>query len=134
MTVQVEHGAYRGEVVPVKTRASRRRVDLSSTAARVLRRQLLAGKPNERGLVFASPRGEILNDGNFRHRVFRPAVRRSGLSKPRVHRNAATQSRKPGRASDLPRRDGARAETRFGTPSPQMPRRSRGVIHTRRDT
>src|SRR5919197_877663 len=31
MTIQVEHGAYRGELVPVKTRASRRRVDLSST-------------------------------------------------------------------------------------------------------
>jgi hypothetical protein len=52
MTVQVEHGAYQGELVPVKTRASRRRVDLSSTAAQVLRRQLLARKPNERGLVF----------------------------------------------------------------------------------
>lgn len=38
MTVRVEHGAYRGELVPVKTRSSRRRVDLSSTAARVLRR------------------------------------------------------------------------------------------------
>jgi integrase len=47
MTIQVEHGAYRGELVPVKTRASRRRVDLSSTAAHVLRRQLLARQPNE---------------------------------------------------------------------------------------
>jgi integrase len=85
MTVQVEHGAYRGELVPVKTRASRRRVDLSSTAAHVLRRQLLARKPNERGLVFPSPRGEILNDDNFRHRVFRPAVRRSRLAGLRFH-------------------------------------------------
>lgn len=72
MTVQVECGAYRGELVRVKTRASRRRVDLSSTAARVLRRQLLARKPNERGLVFPSPHGELLNDDNFRHRAFAP--------------------------------------------------------------
>ncbi len=64
--------------MPLKTRASRRRVDLSSTAARILRRQLLARKPNPRGLVFPSPRGELLNDDNFRHRVFRRAVRRSG--------------------------------------------------------
>jgi integrase len=85
MTVQVERGAYQGELVPVKTRASRRRVDLSSTAARVLRRQLLARKPNELGLVFTSPRGEVLNDDNFRHRVFRPAVRRTKLTSFRFH-------------------------------------------------
>ena len=85
MTVQVEHGAYRGELVPVKTRASRRRVDLSSTAVRVLRRQLLARKPNDLGLIFTSPRGELLNDDNFRHRVFRPAVRRTGLTGLRFH-------------------------------------------------
>jgi len=56
LTVRVDHGAYQGDLVPVKTRASRRRVDLSSTAARILRRQLLARKPNELGLVRPSPR------------------------------------------------------------------------------
>ena len=85
LTVQIEHGAYQGELVPVKTRASRRRVDLSSTAARVLRRQLLARKPNDLGLVFPSPEGRILNDDNFRHRVFRPAVRRTKLTGLRFH-------------------------------------------------
>jgi integrase len=85
MTIRVEHGAYRGELVPVKTRASRRRVDLSSTAARVLRRQLLARRPNELGLVFPSPGGHVLNDDNFRHRVFRPAVRRTKLTGFRFH-------------------------------------------------
>ena len=85
MTVQVEHGAYQRELVPVKTRASRRRVDLSSTAAHVLRRQLLARKPNAHGLVFPSPRGELLNDDNFRHRVFRSAVRRTKLTGFRFH-------------------------------------------------
>jgi len=85
MTVQVEHGAYQGQLVPVKTRASRRRVDLSSTAAHVLRRQLLARKPNELGLVFPSPDGHILNDDNFRHRVFAPAVRRTKLTGFRFH-------------------------------------------------
>jgi integrase len=85
MTLQVVNGAYQGALVPVKTRASRRRVDLSSTAARVVRRQLLARKPNELGLVFTSPRGELLNDDNFRHRVFRPAVRRTKLVGLRFH-------------------------------------------------
>src|SRR5207244_4957601 len=46
LTIQLDHGAYDGSFVPLKTRASRRRVDLSSTAGRVLRRQLLARKPN----------------------------------------------------------------------------------------
>ncbi len=85
MTVQVKHGAYQGELVPAKTRASRRRVDLSTTAARVLRHQLLARKPNDLGLVFTSPRGELLNDDNFRHRVFRPAVRRTKFTGLRFH-------------------------------------------------
>ena len=69
----------------MKTRASRRRVDLSAHATRVLRRQLLARKPTDLGLVFPSPRGEILNDDNFRHRVFRPAVRRTTLTGFRFH-------------------------------------------------
>jgi hypothetical protein len=51
----------------------------------VLRRQLLARKPNELGLVFTSPRGEVLNDDNFRNRVFRLAVRRTGLIGLRFH-------------------------------------------------
>jgi integrase len=84
-TVRIDNGTYRGELVPVKTRASRRRVDLSSTAVRVLRRQLLARKPNELGLIFPSPQGAILNDDNFRHRVFAPAVRRSKLTGFRFH-------------------------------------------------
>ncbi len=61
-TAIVEDGVYAGELVPVKTRASRRRVDLSTTAVRVLRRQLLARRPNDLGLVFPSPQGAILND------------------------------------------------------------------------
>ncbi len=87
-TVTVETGTYKGELVPVKTRASRRRVDLSTTALRVLRRQLLAREPNELGLVFPSPEGAILNDDNFRHRVFAPAVRRTKLTGFRFPRSA----------------------------------------------
>jgi hypothetical protein len=85
LTIQVERGACQGALMPVKTRASRRRVDLSNTAVRVLRRQLLARRPNDRGLVFPSPGGQILNDDNIRHRVFRPAVRRTTLTSYRFH-------------------------------------------------
>lgn len=85
MTLSVEHGVYAGELVSLKTRASRRRVDLSAKAAALLRRQLFARTPNPLGLVFHSPGGRILNDDNFRHRIFAPAVRRSGLGPLRFH-------------------------------------------------
>ena len=84
-TLTVEAGVYAGQLVPVKTRAARRRVDLAEAASRALRAQLVARPPNPLGLVFPSPHGEILNDDNFRHRVFAPAVRRSGLGPVRFH-------------------------------------------------
>lgn len=48
-------------------------------------RQFFARTPNPLGLVFHSPSGRILNDDNFRHRIFAPAVRRSGLGPLRFH-------------------------------------------------
>src|SRR2546430_5349710 len=77
MTVSVERGVYASELVSLKTQAARRKVDLSVKAARLLRRQLVAREPNKLGLVFPSPRGQVLNDANFRHRIFAPAARRS---------------------------------------------------------
>ena len=85
MTLSVEHGVYAGELVPLKTKAARRNVDLSAKAAALIRRQLFARTPNQLGLVFPSSGGRILNDDNFRHRIFAPAVRRSGLGPVRFH-------------------------------------------------
>ncbi len=85
LTVTVEAGVYAGQLVPVKTRAARRRVDLSAAAARVLHAQLVARPSNGLALVFPSPHGELLNDDNFRHRIFAPAVRRSGVGPVRFH-------------------------------------------------
>ena len=69
----------------MKTRASRRRVDLSATAVArpaspAARAQ--AERPRPR-LPLAA--GAIQNDDNFRHRVFRPAVRRTKLTGFRFH-------------------------------------------------
>ncbi len=85
MTLSVEHGVYAGELVPLKTKAARRNGDLSAKAAALIRRQLFARTPNQLGLVFPSSGGRILNDDNFRHRIFAPAVRRSGLGPVRFH-------------------------------------------------
>jgi len=83
--VAVTHTIYKGQLVPPKTTAAQRRVDLSAHAQRILRAQLLARVPNALGLVFPTPTGKVLHDDNFRHRVFGPACRRSGLAGLRFH-------------------------------------------------
>jgi integrase len=73
--VVVTRAAHRGTAVRTKTRQSVRR----GLAKQALREQLLARKPNEGRLVFPSPSGGIWQRNNFMARVFRPAVRRTGL-------------------------------------------------------
>jgi integrase len=84
-TLLVDAGARDGQIVPTKTSAGRRQVALSDEALRTLRAQLLARAPNEIGLVFPSPSGRVWRKDNFMARVFRPAVRRAGLSPLRFH-------------------------------------------------
>ena len=75
-----------GELVPVKTRASRRRVDLSSTAARsALRASCSRASRTTSGSSSPRREGEILNDDNFRHRIFRPRRPPHGLTGFRFH-------------------------------------------------
>jgi integrase len=78
--VVVTRAAHRGAAVRTKTRQSVRRAYLSALAKQALREQLLARKPNEGRLIFPSPSGGIWQRNNFMARVFRPAVRRSGLN------------------------------------------------------
>ena len=140
----VENGVYKGGLVPVKTRASRRRVDLSSTAVRVLRRQLLARKPNDLGLVFPSPQGAILQDDNFRHRIFRrlsaAETDRAPLPRPPPHVRGADGCGR--RAPEVPPgADGPLVDPRHARPlrppvpgresrRSRRPRRDYGPIHT----
>jgi integrase len=84
--LHVDRNIYNGETVPLKTMASRRTVDLSAHALRVVRAQLLARMPNKAGLLFPSPRGGVIDANNFRHRVFKPACKRTvGLTALRFH-------------------------------------------------
>ena len=78
-TLMVEATAYKGELQAPKTRAGRRKVDLSPGAVHVLKLQLVARTPNPQGLVFPSPGGKVWNDDNFRHRIFKAAAKRAGL-------------------------------------------------------
>jgi integrase len=78
--VVVTRSAYKGRSARTKTRQSVRRAHLSSLAARTLREQLLARKPNCDGLVFPSPTGQMWRRDNFMARVFRPAVKRAELA------------------------------------------------------
>ena len=78
-TVRVEHGVYKSALVQLKTKASRRTVDLSPLACRLLREQLLARAPNAESLVFPNHQGGVQNANNFRRRVFAPGCRAAGL-------------------------------------------------------
>jgi integrase len=84
-TIVVKAGAREGKLVTTKTAAGRRQVRLSAEALRILREQLLARAPNERGLVFPTPGGTVWREDNFMARVFRPAVRRADLAPLRFH-------------------------------------------------
>jgi integrase len=83
--LRVEAGAREGRVVATKTSAGRRQVSLSGEALHVLREQLVARVPNEFGLVFPTPGGMVWRKDNFMARIFRPAVRRAGLTPLRFH-------------------------------------------------
>ena len=62
-----------------------RTVELAGVAVQLLREQLLARTPNERGLVFPTPTGCEWDRHTFMGRVFRPAVRRAKLDGMNFH-------------------------------------------------
>ncbi len=84
-SVFVDTGAYRGALVPTKTRKGRRRVYLSALALQVIEEQLRRRTASELDLVFPSPTGLIWRADNFRNRVFYPARRRAGLDALTFH-------------------------------------------------
>jgi integrase len=74
-----------GRFSEVKTKASKRRVDLPGELGAELRRWRLACPPGLHDLVFPSGVGNPKNHGNLLHRGFYPALRRAGLRKIRFH-------------------------------------------------
>jgi integrase len=65
--------------VALKTRASRRTVDVGPAALRLLREQQLARPATSDGLLFPSRDGEPWNANNFMRRVFKPAAAACGI-------------------------------------------------------
>lgn len=64
----------------VKSPASRRTVSMPGFVASTLAKHLLrCGRPGPEALVFVGPDGGPLHGGNFRNRVWAPAVKRAGL-------------------------------------------------------
>ncbi|MCA1852837.1 MAG: site-specific integrase [Beggiatoa sp.] len=69
----------------LKTKASRRRVDLPGELVAELRRWRLQCPPGAHDLVLPSGAGNPENHGNLLNRGFYPALRRAGLRKIRFH-------------------------------------------------
>jgi integrase len=83
------------ELLPPKTKRSRRVVTLPEMAVRALKRQkadqaearlLLGAEYNtELDLVFATHSGQPLDTGNFNYKVFKPLLKRAGLPPLRLY-------------------------------------------------
>jgi integrase len=74
-----------GRFSELKTKASRRRVDLPAELVAELRRWRLQCPPGAHDLVFPTGTGNPENHGNLLRRGFYPAIRRAGLRKIRFH-------------------------------------------------
>jgi integrase len=74
-----------GRFSELKTKASRRRVDLPGELVAELRRWRLECPPGAHDLVFPNGAGNPENYANLLHRGFYPALRRAGLRKIRFH-------------------------------------------------
>ena len=82
----LEHSDGSLELGELKTRASRRRVDLPGTSVRALeahRSRAKVASPD--GLVFTDSRGGPVRKGNLLRRWFRPLLKRAGLPPVRFH-------------------------------------------------
>ncbi|HEY1882377.1 MAG TPA: site-specific integrase [Candidatus Cybelea sp.] len=79
----VRHNLARTEnglaLVEPKTTTSRRRVDLSKEAVKLLRDHLKRQRANDLGLVFASKNGTPIDGPNLLRRVLRPLLKEAGL-------------------------------------------------------
>jgi len=74
-----------GRFSELKTKASRRRVDLPGELAQELRRWRLQCPPGAHDLVFPTGAGNPESHSNLLNRGFYPALRRAGLRKIRFH-------------------------------------------------
>ena len=74
-----------GRFSELKTKASRRRVDLPAGLVAELRRWRLQCPPGVHDLVFPNGAGNPENHANLLNRGFYPALRRAGLRKIRFH-------------------------------------------------
>lgn len=84
-TLVVTRKVIDGEEGGPKSAAGRRRIHLCTSAQRLLREQIADTGPNELGLVWTAPNGGMCRHDNFMERIYRPAVRRSGLPRVSFH-------------------------------------------------
>lgn len=84
-TVLVARTQVNGEAGRTKTLSGMRTVALSRKAVELLAEHRDATARGASDLVWTSPRGEALRKDNFMARVYRPAVKRAGLTPLRFH-------------------------------------------------
>jgi integrase len=77
--IHVTHQLVRGKLVPPKTDSGTRWVPLNPSTVEAIRRHLDVVPESDLNLVFPTELGRPVNYSNWRNRVWRPAVEKSGL-------------------------------------------------------
>jgi len=79
--ISIERGHFAGEFTRLKTESSRRVIPIPPRLVADLKRHRLRSKPSELNLVFPNEVGRFLNPQNLRARVFKPALKKAGVTK-----------------------------------------------------
>lgn len=83
--IHIRRALYKGLFTTPKSKRSMRRVVMTPTLARTLKRHRLESPANKLELVFANIEGKPMDGDNLVRREFLPALRRAGLRKVRFH-------------------------------------------------
>jgi len=83
--IYVRRSLWKGQFVTPKSKRSIRRIDMSPTLVRELKKHKLACPVSELDLVFCNSKGKPLEPDNLVKRQFLPALRRAKLRRMRFH-------------------------------------------------
>ncbi len=83
--IYVRRSLWKGQFVKPKSNRSIRRIDMSPTLVRELKKHKLACPVSELDLVFCNSKGKPLEPDNLVKRQFLPALRRAKLRRMRFH-------------------------------------------------
>lgn len=83
--IHVRKSMWRGQLISPKSKRSKRKIDMSPTLTRELKKHKLAAPLSALELVFCNPEGKTLNPDSLVKRQYHPALRRAKIHQIRFH-------------------------------------------------